>query len=66
MIAEIPFVWILSNISKGFDRINHHCRLVSLAGKVPHYRVGGSGSIPGMTDTQGLKIIYEEKVLPLL
>ena len=39
-------------------------RLVSLIGKVPVYRAGGSGSIPGRTNTQGLKII-EEKVLPL-
>ena len=42
-----------------------HRRLVSLVGKVPVYRVGGSGSIPGRTNTQGLKII-EEKVLPLI
>ena len=34
-----------------------------LVGKVPVYRAGGSGSIPGRTNTQGLKII--EKVLPL-
>ena len=40
-------------------------RLVSLVGKVPVYHVGWSGSIPGWTNTQGLKII-EEKVLPLL
>ena len=37
---------------------------VSLVGKVPVYSAGGSGSIPGQTKTQGLKI-YEEKVLPL-
>ena len=43
--------------------INH--RLVSPVGKVPVYRVGGLGSIPGRINTQGLKII-EEKVLPLL
>ena len=36
-------------------------RLVSLIGKVPVYRAGGSGSIPGRTNTQGLKI-NEEKV----
>ena len=36
----------------------------SLVGKVPVYRAGGSGSIPGWNNTQGLKII--EKVLPLL
>ena len=40
-------------------------RLVSLVGKVPAYRAGGLGTIPGRTNTQGLKII-EEKVLPLL
>ena len=40
-------------------------RLVSLVGKVPDYCAGSSGSIPGRTNTQGLKII-EEKVLPLL
>ena len=40
-------------------------RLVSLVGKVPVYRVGALGSIPGRTNTQGLKVI-EEKVLPLL
>ena len=39
--------------------------LVSLVGKVPVCCVGGRGSIPGRTNTQGLKII-EEKVLPLL
>ena len=40
-------------------------RLVSLVGKAPVCCAGGSGSIPGRTTTQGLKII-EEKVLPLL
>ena len=40
-----------------------HIRLVSLVGKAPVYGAGGSGSIPGQTNTQGLKII-EEKVLP--
>ena len=40
-------------------------RLVSLVGKVPDYCAGGSGSIPGRTNTPGLTII-EEKVLPLL
>ena len=39
--------------------------LVSLVGKVPVYRAGGSDSIPGWTLTQDLKII-EEKALPLL
>ena len=51
-------------IHDGINGINHR-RLVRLAGKVPVYRAGGSGSIPGRTNTQGLKII-EEKVLPLL
>ena len=46
--------------SKCYDR-----RLVSLDGKVPVYLAGCSGSIPGRTNTQGLKMI-EEKVLPLL
>ena len=40
-------------------------RHVSLVGKVPVYLAGGSGSIPGRTNAQGLKII-EEKVLPFL
>ena len=40
-------------------------RLVSLVGKAPVCCAVGSGSIPGRTTTQGLKII-EEKVLPLL
>ena len=40
-------------------------RLVSPVGKVLVYRTGGSGSIPGRTNIQGLKII-EEKMLPLL
>ena len=39
--------------------------LVGLVGKLPVYRAEGSGSIPGRTNTQGLKII-EEEVLPLL
>ena len=39
--------------------------LVSLVRKVPVYPAGGLGSIPGRTNTQGLKMI-EEKVLPLL
>ena len=39
-------------------------RLVSLVGKVPAYRAGGLGSIPGRTNTQNLQIT--EKVLPLL
>ena len=38
--------------------------LVSLLGNLQVYRAGGSGSIPGRSDTQVLKII-EEKVLPL-
>ena len=41
----------------------YYRRLVSLVGKAPVYRAGGSGSI--LDRTQGLKII-EEKVLPLL
>ena len=32
-----------------------HRRLVSLVGKVPVYRAGGSGSIPDWTNTEGLK-----------
>ena len=39
-------------------------RLVSLVGKVPVYRAGGSGLIPGRINAQDLKII-EEKVLAL-
>ena len=39
-------------------------QLVSLVGKALVCCAGGSGSIPGRTTTQGLKII--EKVLPLL
>ena len=39
-------------------------RLVSPVGKAPVCCAGGSGSIPGRTNTQGLKVI-EEKVLPL-
>ena len=38
-------------------------RLVSLVGKVPVYRTEGSGSIPGRTNTQGLKIIEEKALL---
>ena len=55
------------DLTKAFDTVsrNEYRRLVSLAGKVPVYRAGGSSSIPGRTTTQGLKII-EEKVLPLL
>ena len=45
--------------------VSENCRLVSLVGKVPVYRAGGSGLIPGWSKTQGLKI-SEEKVLPLL
>ena len=40
-------------------------RPISLVGKVPVCCAGGSGSIPGWTTTQDLKII-KEKVLPLL
>ena len=47
------------------DKFKINRRLVSLVGKAPVYRAGGSGSIPGRTNTHGLKII-EEKVLPLL
>ena len=43
----------------------HDRRMVSLVGMVSVYRAGGLGSIPGRTNTQGLKIIAE-KVLPLL
>ena len=42
-----------------------YCRLVSLVGKVPVYCVRGSGSIPGQTNTKGLKIV-DKTVLPLL
>ena len=47
----------------GFSRA--YRRLVSLVGKASVCCAGGSGSIPGGTNTQGLKII-EENVLPLL
>ena len=47
-----------------FPALLIHCT-VSPVGKVPGYRVKSSGSIPGRTNTQGLKIM-EEKVLPLL
>ena len=47
------------------DYLCENRRLVSPVGKVPVYRAGGLGSIPGRTNTQGLKII-KEKVLPLL
>ena len=49
----------------GKVKIGDNRRLVSLVGKAPVCCAGGSGSIPGRTTTQGLKII-EEKVLPLL
>ena len=39
-------------------------RLVSLVGKMPVYPAGGSGSIPGRINTQGIKIF--EKVVTLL
>ena len=48
-----------------FENIEIRRRLVSLVGKVPVYCARGLGSIPGRTNSQGLKII-EEKVLPLL
>ena len=48
-----------------FNYLFIYRRLVSVVGKVPVYRAGGSGSIPGRTNTRGPKII-EEKVLPLL
>ena len=58
------FIW---NDEKYLGMYHNHksLRLVSLVGKVPVYRAVGSGSIPGRTNTQGLKI-FEEKVLPLL
>ena len=59
----IPFNSCSGQVVKIFHGYN--CRLVSLVGKVPVYRPGGSGLIPGRTNTQGLKII-EEKVQPLL
>ena len=40
-------------------------RLVSTVAKAPVCSAGGQGSIPGRTNTQGLKTT-EEKVLPLL
>ena len=46
------FVGLVGNL------INDY-RFVSLVGKVPVYRAGGSGSIPGWATTQGLKIIEE-------
>ena len=39
--------------------------LVGSVGRAPDYCAGDRGSIPGRTNTQGLKIT-EEKVLPLL
>ena len=75
----LPQTHILLLISKTrFCRLQGLCMLetailtslekntvASLLDKVPVYRAGGSGSIPGRTNTQGLKII-EEKVLTLL
>ena len=40
--------------------------LVSLFGYVSVYFPGGSGLIPRRINTQGLNLIIEEKVLPLL
>ena len=45
--------------------VRRYRRLVSLVVKVLVYRAGGLGSIPSRTTTQGLKIIFGEKVLPL-
>ena len=50
-----------------WNRARHRvftCRLVSPVGKAPVCCARGLGSIPGRTNTQGLKIT-EEKVLPL-
>ena len=47
-----------------YEHFGNRC-LVSLVGKVPVDRAGGSGSIPNRTKIQGLKMI-DEKVLPLL
>ena len=54
--ADCSFLNISSSL------LFNHRGLVSLVGKVPIYRAGGLGSIPGPTNTQGLK----EKVLLLL
>ena len=59
MRAEIIFHFQIDDLDPDLS-----C-LVSPVGKVPVFHVGGLGSIPGQTNTQGLKTI-EEKVLPLL
>ena len=40
---------------------NQNCSLVSLVGKVPVYCAGGSGSIPGQTNTQDEKAAFALK-----
>ena len=52
-------------ILKNLKKMLFNRRLVSPVGKAPSVVREVSGSIPGRTNTQGLKII-EEKVLPLL
>ena len=61
----LPHISTLPHVARLQSAIYNNTRLVSLIGKVPVCCVGGRGSIPGWTLTQGLKII-EEKVLPLL
>ena len=45
--------------------VQYYRRLISLVNMVQVYCAGGSGSIPGRTNTRGLNKIVEEKVLPL-
>ena len=56
--------WLMGEWLMVYRKISNSC-LVSPVGKAPVCCAEGSGSIPGRTNTQGLKII-EEKVLPLL
>ena len=57
LISIIPKFKPKSYFSVFIRNSKWYRRLVSLVGKVPVYRAGGSGSNPGRTNTQGLKII---------
>ena len=63
-VVLVPIL-VASSKLLAISQYNCYRRLFSLVGKVPLCSAGGSGLIPGRTNTQGLKII-EEKVLPLL
>ena len=64
LMAVLKLMGFRNSFCRWMETFYSNRRLVSLIGKVSVYRVRGSVSIPGQTNTHGFKI-FEKKVLPL-